>query len=181
VSAVEKAVDYLVGLGHKDIQYLSFSPTNHHVAKERCDGFVRGLKKNGIPFNSENFIIDDSLRLNEMKGTYDLVKKLFKNNRKIPTAFLVLADVFAFGLIKGLKELGLKIPKDVSVMGFDNNVICEYLDPPLTTIDWQEKQVGMESVNLLIDIIEGKKIENKNIFLSTEIVERKSVGPPRRN
>jgi len=178
--AVEKSIDYLVRFGHRDISYISFSPKKHFSTKERCNGFVRGLKKNNINFNPEKLIIDESLRLNEIEGTSNLIKKMFKEGRNMPTAFVVLADVFAIGLFKGLKKMGFNIPKDISVVGFDDSIICEYLEPSLTTVNWQEKTMGTESMNLVIDIIEGKDIKNKNIVLPAKIIERESVGSPRK-
>jgi len=174
--AVEDSVDYLVKLGHRDIKYISFSPEKQFVIRERCRGFIKGLKKNNIPVSPDSFIIDDTLRLHEIEGTYNLIKKIVKQKTKMPTAFITVADIFAIGLIKGLKELGFRIPKDISVMGFDDTFMCEYLDPPLASVNWQKRNYGIKATNLLLDIIEGKEIENKNIILQHRIVERESIG-----
>jgi LacI family transcriptional regulator len=101
--------------------------------------------------------------------------------KQIPTAFVTLADFLALGAIKALKEVGLSVPGDVSVMGFNNEIICEFSDPPLTTVKQPKKLMGETAANLLLDIIEGKKIDNKNIVLETEIIERSSTAPPRFN
>jgi len=172
---VEKSVDYLVKHGHKNIKYITYSPEFQKATRDRCNGFISGLKKNNIPFNPDSLIIDDSLRLNEIDGTYNLVKKMFGDKENMPTAFILLADVFAIGIIKALKELGYKIPEDISIMGFDDSYLCKYLEPELTSVSWMEKELGYDSVNLLIDLIEEKEIGNKNIILPTEIIERQSV------
>ncbi|MCG2789412.1 MAG: substrate-binding domain-containing protein, partial [Actinomycetia bacterium] len=92
-----------------------------------------------------------------------------------------IADFLALGALRALKEVGLSVPSDVSVMGFNNEIICAFSDPALTTVKQPKKLMGETAANLLLDIIEGKKIENKNIILQTEIIERSSTGPPRKN
>ena len=76
--AMEKVIDYLADLGHKEIGYLSFSLDNQTTVRRRYEGYLSGLKKNGLKFNQEQVIIDDSIRLNEFLGTYDVVKELLK-------------------------------------------------------------------------------------------------------
>jgi len=83
--------------------------------------------------------------------------------------------------MKALKEFGYRIPEDISVMGFNNEIICAFSDPTLTTVKQPKKLMGETAANLLLDIIEGKKIENKNIILQTEIIERSSTEPPGKN
>jgi DNA-binding LacI/PurR family transcriptional regulator len=81
--------------------------------------------------------------------------------------------------MKDLKEFGLAVPDDVSVMGFNNEIICEFSDPTLTTVKQPKKLMGKTAANLLIDIIEGKKIESNRIILTTEVIERNSTAPPK--
>jgi len=78
--------------------------------------------------------------------------------------------------MKALKEIGFSVPGDISVMGYNDEVICAFSDPALTTIKQPKRLMGETAANLLIDIIEHKKIENKNIVLTTEIIERKSTA-----
>jgi len=73
-----------------------------------------------------------------------------------------------------IKENNIKVPDDVSVIGFDNIMFDDYISPPLTTVKQPKKMMGIIGVNLLLDIIEGKDIENKRIVLPTEIIKRHS-------
>jgi len=174
--AMEKVIDYLVDMGHREIGYLSFSLDNQTTVRRRYEGYLSGLKKNGLKFSQEQVIIDDSIRLNEFEGTYDVVKGLLKK-KSMPTAFAALADYLSIGLMKALKEMGYKIPGDVSVVGFNNEIVSQFSEPPLTSVKQPKKLMGKIAMDLLLDMVEGKKIEEKNIVLPTEIIERGSVGP----
>ncbi len=174
--AMEKVIDYLAGFGHREIGYLSFSIDNQTTARRRYEGYLSGLKKNGIKFKPERVVIDDSIRLNEFEGTYNVVKELLKE-KSMPTAFAALADYLSIGLIKALREMGYRIPEDISVVGFNNEIVCQFSEPPLTSVKQPKKLMGKAAMNLLLDMVEGKKIEEKNIVLPTEIIERGSVGP----
>jgi DNA-binding LacI/PurR family transcriptional regulator len=84
--------------------------------------------------------------------------------------------MFAFGLLRALKDEGFKVPSDVSVMGFDNILFSQYSDPLLTTLKQPKKVMGNVAANLLLDIIEGKEIKEKNIIIPTTIIVRESVA-----
>jgi len=177
--AMEQAIDYLAGFGHREIGYLSFGFDNQTTARKRYEGYLSGLKKNGLKFNPEQVIIDDSIRMNEFSGTYNVVKELLKK-KNMPTAFATLADYLAIGLIKALKEMGYRIPEDISVVGFNNEIVSQFSEPPLTSVKQPKKLMGKTAMDLLLDMVEEKKIEEKNIVLPTEIIERGSVGPAKR-
>ena len=172
--AMEKVIDYLVGFGHREIGYVSFSFDNQTTARKRYEGYISGLKKNGLKYDPVQVIIDDSIRLNEFAGVYEVVKNLLRN-KCLPTAFATPADYLAISLIKALKEMGYKIPQDISVIGFNNEIASQFSDPPLTSLKQPKKLMGKIAMDLLLDIVESKEVENKNIILPTEIIERGSV------
>lgn len=174
--AMESAIEYLYKLGHRDIGYISFSFENQTTVRNRYNGYLNVLKRHHIPFNPDYVIIDDSIRLDELRATYNILKVIIKN-KKIPTAFATLADFLAIGLIKALKDSNYKVPQDVSVIGFNNEIVCEFSDPLLTTVKQPKKLMGSTAMHLLLDIIEGREIKSKNIILPTEIIERHSVAP----
>lgn len=187
VQAMEKAVQYLYDIGHREIGYITFPHENQTTIRRRYEGYCKALEKNNLPYNPDFVIIDNQIRLNELKGTYIAVKKKIEDQKiptaimpasVIPTAIVTLGDFLALGAMKALKEAGYRIPEDISVMGFNNEIICAFSDPALTTVRQPKKSMGQTAVNLLLDIIEDKKIEKKNIVLETEIIERSSTGPP---
>jgi LacI family transcriptional regulator len=174
--AMEKVIDYLASFGHEKIGYLSFNIDNQTTVRKRYEGYLSGLKKNGLEFNQEQVIIDDSIRLNEFRRTYDVVTELLKK-KSMPTAFATLADFLALGLVKALKEMDYSIPEDISVIGFNNEIVGQFSEPPLASVKQPKKLMGKTTMDLLLDMVEGKKIEEKNIILPTKIIERGSVGP----
>jgi LacI family transcriptional regulator len=175
--AIENAVDYLYKLGHRKIGYLTFSYEGQTTVKERYEGYLKGLKKNGLKYNPDFVVIDDSIKLNEIKGTKELIENFF-SNKKLPTAFISFSDIPAIGLIKALDIMGYRVPEDISVMGYANISLCEYVKPTLTTIKHPKKALGRISMDLLLDIVEKRKIKNKRVILPTELVVRDSTAHP---
>jgi LacI family transcriptional regulator len=176
--AMEMAIEYLIKLGHRKIAYISFPYENQTTVRRRYEGYCRALENNNLKYNPDFVIIDEQPRLDELKGTYNIVRTKI-NAKRMPTAIVTLADFLALGVMKALKEFGLAVPDDVSVMGFNNEIICEFSDPTLTTVKQPKKLMGKTAANLLIDIIEGKKIESNRIILTTEVIERNSTAPPK--
>jgi LacI family transcriptional regulator len=176
-TAMEQAVQYLYDLGHRKIGYITFPFENQTTIRRRYEGYCSALKKNGLKYNPDFVIIDDQMRLQELKGTYAVIKQKVEE-KKIPTAIITLADFLAIGAMKAVKEFGLSVPDDISIMGYNDEMICAFSDPPLTTVKQPKKLMGETAANLLIDIIEKKKIENKNIILDTEIIIRGTTAPP---
>jgi len=170
----ELAVDYLVRRGHREIGFVTFSHENQTTVRHRYEGFMRGLANNGIPCNPEYVIIENSGRLKELTESLSILKERF-SSRKPPTAFVTMADIFAFALIRAFKDMGFRLPGDISVIGFGNDDMCDYVDPPLTSVFMPTDIMGKTAMELLIDQIEGREIERKQILLPLRIVERQSV------
>ena len=112
--------------------------------------------------------------IDEMKTGYKYCKKFF-NKKNTPTSIMTATDNIAAGLYVALKENGFRIPYDVSVMGFDNLPVSRFLDPPLTTIKQPKKMMGLKGMEVLLDLINKKKIPEPVIKLETKIIERDSV------
>lgn len=175
LGAMRDTVNYLHGLGHKRIGYISYTYNNQTTVEKRFKGYRKGLKENKLNFDPDLVIISKNLRLNELEGSFEAVKKII-TSKNIPSVIMTASDFIAVGVIRALKELKFKIPEEISVMGFDNIMMSQYTDPLLTTIKQPKRQMGTTAMNLLLDIIEGKRIKEKNIMLSTELVERQSVA-----
>ncbi|MCL5987211.1 MAG: LacI family transcriptional regulator [Actinobacteria bacterium] len=175
VEAIKKSVNYLCGLGHRRIGYITFSTKNIRTVENRFMGYKEGLKEKGIDFDEDLLIIDESLRMNEIKGAYNAIEKMFKIEHP-PTAIITMADVMAIGALKALKDMGFKVPQDVSLIGFDNIAYTAFTDPPLTTIKQPKKRMGSIAMTLLIDLIKKKKVGEKHIIVPTELIIRESAG-----
>jgi len=175
VEATKKSVNYLCELGHRRIGYITFSMEKIKTVENRFLGYRDGLKENGIDFDDDLLIVDEGLRMNEIKGCYSAVEKML-GVKNPPTAIITMADVMAIGAIKALKDLGVRVPQDVSVIGFDNIAYSAFTDPPLTTVKQPKKSMGRIAMTLLIDLINKKKVEKKNIIVPTELIIRESTA-----
>ena len=136
------------------------------------------MERHGIPYNPDFVIIDDYMKLKETEGTYLLAKKYFSDH-EVPTAFVTISDVFAFGLIKALKELGFRVPEDVSVIGFLDNRVGRYFEPALTTVVQPMDKMGNTSMNLLLDLVEKKEPAERRIVFQAELLKRNTVAAVR--
>lgn len=97
------------------------------------------------------------------------------SHTEVPTAVFVAADMMAIGAIKAIKESGRKVPEDISVIGFDNIPLSEFLDPPLTTIKQPAFEKGEKAANILVKMLDNKK-QIKSLLLDVELIKRKSTS-----
>jgi LacI family transcriptional regulator len=175
--AMRETVNYLHGLGHKRIGYISYTYDDQTTVEKRFKGYCEGLKDNKLVFDPDIVVISEALRLNELQGSREAVKKIL-NCKNIPSVIMNASDFIAVGVIETLKDLKIKIPEEISVVGFDNILISQYTDPLLTTIKQPKRQMGITAINLLLDIIGGKRVKEKNVVLPTELIVRGSVAKP---
>ena len=161
------ATQHLINLGHRKISFLSdFLETPFHPsARYRYQGYRKALKENGIPFNPDYHISGERGRTNATKMAQHLL-----NLDDPPTAIFAGNDVQAIGVLDAARELGVKVPDDLSVLGFDGIRDAEYTN--LTTIDQHLYQSGVEGVNMLIDALDNRPEIPLEKRLSLELVAR---------
>jgi len=168
------ATEYLIKKGHKDILLLN-GPFQLSVSKDFLKGYLQALINNDITFN-KSLITYTEL---SVQGGYEVIKKLFLSNKPRKyfdfSAVLSLSDMLAIGVYEASKELGFKIPDDLSVIGYDNIFMTGYLSPPLTTIHAPKIRTGRLSINILLDQIENRSSEFQKIILDIRLIERESV------
>ena len=158
-----------MGLGHKDIAILG-GITNVTSTLIKHKAYVKGFKKiwykSGQDFIfTEGFSIESGVRAME---------KLLKGKR-VPTAIIGINDLVAIGAIRAIKSVGLEVPKNISVTGFDGTYISELVSPQLTTVYQNYEDIGKEAVNTIINII--KKIEtSKKKIIKTSLIIRESCS-----
>jgi LacI family transcriptional regulator len=163
------AVDHLVSLGHRKIAFVT-GPDYLVSHEDRLKGYKAALEKHGLTFNSDYVIMGD----NSIESGYSAAQRLLQFDDR-PTAIFASADMMAIGVMKAIKNEQYHIPKDFSVIGFDDILLVEYVEPPLTTIRQPASQKGMEACSMLIDLLENDVPINKRI-LPVELVIRASTG-----
>lgn len=162
------ATQYLINKGHKKIAFASGVISDNGVTYERYLGYRDALKEANIPLIDE-FVYSGTVSQEYGKELGILISKL--ENR--PTAIFSTADIIAFGLINGLKKSKLKIPDDISIIGFDDTWIARDCDPLLTTIKQDVFEKGKKAVDLILN---HEEKDNENIVLGIELIERESVS-----
>ena len=167
-SGARKAVEHLVSLGHKDIAFIN-GPNILSSSADRYRGYREVMEENGLPIRKE-FNYDGE---NNIESGYRIMKKMLDNP---PSAVFVSGDFMAFGAMNAVQEAGMKIPEDISFVGFDDITMARVMNPPLTTVNQSTLEKGQLGVKLLVDLINGSDIEITN-ELGVELVIRKSTGP----
>ena len=157
--------EHLLEKGHKKVGLLS-GPLSVDNMRFRRDAFVEAFSKKGnIAWELENPFSIEITAINK--------KQLGKGK---PTAIVSGNDMIAVGVIKTLTELGVAVPEQVSVIGFDNISWCSVVSPALTTIRMQLKEIAAEAVNLLLRRIKEPKTPRRKIVIGVELVSRDSVA-----
>ncbi|MDQ0230898.1 LacI family DNA-binding transcriptional regulator [Metabacillus malikii] len=163
-----KAVSYLLELGHTSIGIIT-GDLNKLSAKERLAGFEVTLMKHRIEL-TRNFIYHGDFT--ESSG-YEGVKYLLSGPNP-PTAIFVCNDTMVVGAYKAISELGLRIPEDLSIIGFDNSYFASYLNPPLTTVEISFSDIAKRATICLIETIEKEQQQRLVEKVNTTLIERES-------
>lgn len=169
------ATKHLIGLGHRDIAVLTGKMEQSGVISCRYQGYLRALREAGIPESPDYVLQADS----SVHGGYQAAQKLGSLADRI-SAIFALSDVSAMGLIRGLHDLGLRVPEDISVIGFDDIFYTQYMIPSLTTIQQDIVNKGQEAVKMLLDQINGTESPFKKVVLPVSLVVRQSTSAPKK-
>ncbi len=163
------AVEYLIKSGYTKIAHLAGS-SKTEIGKERCIGYKIALQKHGIPIRKE-WIIEGGFN---KKDGYEGFKKLYENN-KLPEVIFTANGLIAAGIYTGIKEVGMSIPEDISVMGFGYNEFTNFLSPPLTIMCEKPGILGSKAMDLLAEELENPDISKpRRIVVPLELEVHKS-------
>lgn len=160
---------YLIEHGHRHIAFASPSIKDGGVLQERFLGYKAALTEYRIPFD-KSLVFMQEMDMNSCR----LASRDICSHPEI-TAVVATADVMAAGIMTGLKELGKQIPGDISVVGFDDISLCQMVTPSLTTVHQDINLKGRLSVELMLKLLNGKKVADSHLVLPTQLVERESV------
>jgi DNA-binding LacI/PurR family transcriptional regulator len=166
VAAAYEATNYLIDLGHSRIGFMRHRSEYQQVfALEREQGYRKALEEKGLVDESIADLDENDLdRLTASGG--------------MPTAIFCAYDVLAIRIMEKLRLKGIRIPEDISIIGFDDVPNAASSNPPLTTVRQPTKELGAMAAELLVDIINGNESAPRRRFLSTTLVVRQSVAPP---
>lgn len=165
------AARLLAGLGHRATANLT-GPRKHGNLTERTRGFVKTLQSLPVPDPVVQF------GAHTFEGGHEMSKRLFAAHPEI-TAVFAANDVMAFGCMLAANELGLRIPRDLSIVGFDNLNVSQIVAPPLTTIHQPKYELGKSAMELLLRLAQKKDQEPEHRVIGVRLIERASCAPPR--
>jgi LacI family transcriptional regulator len=163
------ATEYLIELGHRRIGFIE-GRSDLQSAIRRKEGFEQTLRKAGIP-SIPDLVAPGDFTLSTAIGH---ARRLLSLDPP-PTAIFAANDQTAIGVLKAAEELGVRVPEDLSLVGFDNIRDAAYLN--LTTVDQAIEQMGYVATTMLFDLIQGNKLEEDTRTIPTSLVIRGSCTP----
>ncbi len=170
-AASAQAVEHLIVLGHRRIAHIS-GPVPEIMSLKRREGYETALRRAGLEVNPELIVRGDYT----LPSGHAACRALFALDRP-PTALFCANDEMAVGAMSELQEMGLSVPQDVSVVGFDDAVFARAYYPPLTTVRQHRVEIGRIAMQLMASVLAGEPGRAGPIIAPTELVVRKSTAP----
>jgi LacI family transcriptional regulator len=166
------ATQHLLSLGHRQVAYLG-GVTGTSVNQARMHGYLAAMGSEGVPvpedyLRSANFHYQDGLV--EGLALLDLPER--------PTAVFVASDESAAGMLEAARTRGLQVPRDLSIVGFDDTQVARLTSPPLTTVRQPLREMGAVALRTALRLAAGEKLDSHHVELATELVVRGSTAPP---
>lgn len=171
VAAAGAAVDYLVALGHRDIAFIA-GPSSSPICVDREQGYQLALQRAKISASSALTVVGD-FSIEAGERAIDLLL----SQRQSFSAVFCSNDEMAIGAMRALISHGLRVPEDVSVVGFDDIRFARYTSPPLTTVAQPKNALGREAMTMLIELLNDPQVPPRKRVLSADLVVRGSTAP----
>ena len=164
------ALSYLISQGHSKIAYIgNHSLTNYSA--QTFAGYKQAIDEHKITVPMDWVQIDAY----DENGAYACMNKIL-SSKNIPTAVFCCADIYAIGTIKCIKEHGLSVPNDISVIGVDDIILSKYIEPPLTTIKIDKNEMGKIAINMLTKKIQNETVQNTFVKSDNLIIRNSTTS-----
>ncbi|MBU5488994.1 LacI family transcriptional regulator [Clostridium sp. MSJ-8] len=170
VGATYEATKYLIDKGIKKLAFIGVEADNTNAWGERYLGFKKALDDNNIALD-EDLVFLDTMKV---KSGYEAVDKFVQSKKKFE-GIVCASDEIAMGAINGLREKGINVPDDVSVIGFNNNAVSSIFYPKLTTISQPSYDMGSVAMRMLIKLLTKQELEQSSYVLDYRLIEREST------
>ena len=167
------AVQHLIELGHREIAFI-LGPRNYIDSLQRFRGIKKALEEYNIPLDEE-LVAEERKAGWAPESGYEAMKELLKRKKRF-TALFTFDDISAFGAIRAIYEVGLRVPEDISVVGFDDLSASAYYNPPLTTIGYSMSNMGMKGAEILLRLMDESTDNSKiqKILEEVRLIKRES-------
>lgn len=167
----QSATRHLVELGHRRIAMIS--GPDHPFCLARLAGYYSALTEGGLPIEPDLVVKTLLTREDGYKAAYDLLSRADR-----PTAVFTANDMQALGVYQAARELGLSIPHDLSVVGFDDVPTVAWVDPPLTTVHQPLSEMAVAATELALSLGRGEEVSRVGVEIATTLTVRESTAPP---
>ena len=174
IDAGREIAEHLYELGHRRVAYVG-GPEDSMDSRQRAQGVVEGLAMRKLKMPASNLIFAPRYHFLEGVSYADRWVKMPRG--RAPTAVVLANDVMALGFLRTLQSHGVSIPKEVSVVGFDDTPESGYYTPPLTTVRQDLREVGRRAVELVLSIVAGEALE-QHLAVPPELVVRRTTAAP---
>jgi DNA-binding LacI/PurR family transcriptional regulator len=174
--SIGEAVGYLIELGHAQIGYVGYTPGFSGDTNPRLVGFLAAMAQHGLEVTQDQ--IELGIRHDDMEDGYAAAARLFRRTGHL-TALVASNDLLAIGAMKWLRDSGIRVPEDCSVVGFDDISFAAMTNPSLTTVHVPKHTIGRQLAQLLLQLIQGEPLETTRVEVPTRLVIRESTGPNR--
>jgi LacI family repressor for deo operon, udp, cdd, tsx, nupC, and nupG len=168
--AARDGVRYLAKQGHRKIAFIN-GPEDSPLCRDRLTGYKMGMAELGLRSTS-GLIFHGDFTLDSGAA----VARHICLEKKLPTALFAANDAMAIGALQVIKRNGVSVPKEISIMGFDDIKFAAYCDPPLTTIRQPRREIGALSMQMMLDQLDGGGSAGKRMQLPYELIVRESVS-----
>lgn len=172
-TAAERAVSHLIKQGHTRIACITNAAPSYAAAADRLRGYQDALCAAGLIFTPSLVRYGDF----DPESGFQQMSSLINSDQKM-TAVFVASDIVAFGAMSAIREHGLSIPGDISIVGFDDVPVSRYVDPGLTTIRLPVGDLARRACDMLVGLIRGDSLQSTRVMLDAQLVVRKSCGTP---
>lgn len=173
------AADHLAGLGHRDVLVVGVEPPSvvarvepEGVNARRLRGYAAALEGHGLGLPDHAVVAAPA----SIEGGTAALRRAWEDGLR-PTGILAMSDAMAIGVLRAARELGLRVPQDLSVVGFDDIDFSQHTDPPLTTVHQPIREKGESAVRQLLSVVERRDLRPRQLRLETRLIVRGSTGP----
>jgi DNA-binding LacI/PurR family transcriptional regulator len=169
--SVFEIISHLVAKGHREIGMVKGAIETRNF-KLREEGFIESLSRFGLEFDPARVFAVDST----FHGAFEDMTSILAQGTRLPAALFCASDIIACGCLRAIRQAGLRVPEDVSVIGFDDLPISATSDPPLTTIKVSKAQIGRMAIQLLISRLHSDpEAPSAKVLIGGQLMERQSV------
>jgi LacI family transcriptional regulator len=165
------ATEHLIGLGHRRIACLA-GPKSLNSSAQRIKGWRTALAKGGLSADASDLLRHSDF---SSQGGFSTMQSIL-GSPLLPTAVFVCNDLMCIGALSAAHEAGVRVPQDISLIGFDDIELARFASPALSTISQPKHRIGVAAVDLLLERIQGGRVEARQVILQPELIVRNSTA-----